>query len=389
MTPNEQSISAARKAAEQWATRDTPFIFDEWYVLGFSHEFERTLVKRTVLGRDLVFFRTEGGTPAAFDDRCVHRSYPLSRGTLDGDTLVCGYHGFRYNAEGNVVEVPSQKSCPKGLGVHAYPLCEKGPLVWVWMGDPAEADEGKIPDQSWLTSSDWVTNQGYMRMEANYVSLHENLLDLTHLSYVHAKSFGTPDYASAPYQTTVEEGYFMLERHVIPTRLPPVWAKSTGLEDCANAARVAKSEFLSPALHETTATFYDNDLPAESRPEFSARTAHIITPESKTSTHYFVVDGRCFATDEDWITDFMHEQLLVAFKEDIDALEALEVTLENWNRPLYEFSVASDHASISMRKYLKKRADASEVKLHRRLHEGCSVPPASLNQHKEAGAAAK
>ncbi len=375
--PNQQSIKAAQRAAEQWATRETPLIFDEWYVAGFTSEFTQALLKRTILGRDLVMFRTSDGKPVVFDDRCIHRSYPLSMGALDGNTLVCGYHGFRYDASGDVVEVPSQKNCPRGLGVRAYAVRERGPLVWIWMGEPETANEALIPDQDWLTSGEWVTNQGYMPLRASYVSLHENLLDLTHLSYVHAKSFGTPDYASAPYGTVVEDGYFMLERRVIPTRLPPVWAKSTGLGECANAARVARSEYLSPALHETTATFYDNNLPEGARPEFSARTAHIITPETQYSTHYFVVDGRCFATDDDWITQFMHEQLLVAFHEDIVALEALERNLDALTTPLFEFSVASDQASIAMRKHLKQRAEGLAGKPDRRRSFPCTAVSAA------------
>ena len=357
--PKLQSIEAAQKASEQWATRHTPLIFDEWYVAGFAEEFSQDLLARKLLGRDLVFYRTNEGKPVVFDDRCIHRSYPLSQGKVEGSSLVCGYHGFRYDPQGDVIEVPSQKTCPKGLGVRSYALCERGPLVWIWMGEPEQADEARIPDQSWITSPDWVTNKGYMRMEASYISLHENLLDLTHLSYIHANSFGTPDYASAPYDTTVEEGYYALERRVIPTRLPPIWAKPTGLEECANAARVARSEFFSPALHETTATFFDNALPQGERPEYSARTAHIVTPESQTSTHYFVVDGRSFGLDQEWMTDFMHEQLLVAFNEDVVALEALERTVQAMTQPMYEFSVASDQASIAMRKYLKRRAEGA------------------------------
>lgn len=356
---NPQSIKAAQKASEQWATRDTPFIFDEWYVAGFDDGFTHNLVKRTILGCDLVFYRTRDGKVVAFDDRCIHRSYPLSLGKLENDTIICGYHGFRYNEAGDVIEVPSQSHCPKGLGVRAYKIVEQGPLVWIWMGNADDADESSIPSQPWIMASDWTTRKGYSHMHASYISLHENLLDLTHLSYIHEKSFGTPDYASAPFSTSVQEGRYAVERRVIPTRLPPIWAKPTGLENCATAARIARSEFISPALHETTTTFYDSQLPEESRPQYSVKAAHIVTPESRTSTHYFAIDGRSFGIDQDWMSDFIHKQLWVAFNEDVAALEALEKNIQSLSSELFEFSVGSDQASIAMRKYLKRRADQS------------------------------
>jgi vanillate O-demethylase monooxygenase subunit len=195
-------------------------------------------------------------------------------------------------------------------------------------------------------------------MKASYVSLHENLLDLTHLSYLHARSFGTPDYARAPYDVSIEPGRFTLTRRVVPTKLPPIWARSTGLAD-EGAARIATSEFLAPGLHETTATFYDTRLPERERREFTAKAAHLPTPETATSTHYFVVDGRSFAVDDPAITDFMHEQLLVAFREDVDGQEAVQRTLSRTagDADFYEFSVASDRASIEMRKHLRQRAE--------------------------------
>ena len=340
------------------ADRTTPFIFNEWYVAGFAYEFDRTLRKRKILGRNLVLFRTTGGQPIALDDRCAHRSYPLSASKLDGDTIVCGYHGLRYNAAGDCIEVPSQAKCPKGIGVARYPLVERGPLVWIWMGTAELADPARIPHQPWLEASDWERSQGYFALPASYVSLHENLMDLTHLSFLHAESFGTADYAAAPYEAIVEDGEdgkdaaqaagaacgagvtdaietvgaaagarrvagelprFVLNRRVMPTTLPPVWAEPTGILG-NTAARIVSSEFVSPALHVVTAWFHDTAVPLAGRPEFTIRTAHIPTPESLTSTHYFIVHGRDFALGNPAVTQIMHEQLFHAFGEDVAGL---------------------------------------------------------------------
>jgi phenylpropionate dioxygenase-like ring-hydroxylating dioxygenase large terminal subunit len=355
--PAPMALRGVRKVAASMADRDTPFVANEWYVAAFADEIGRTLTQRTLLDKRVVLFRTSDGRAVALDDRCAHRSFPLSAGRLDGDTLVCGYHGFRYDAQGDCIEVPSQATCPKGIGVHAYPLAERGPLLWIWPGDAALADESKIPGQRWMTSPDWVCSKGYFHLQGNYVSLHENLLDLTHLSFVHAQSFGTPDYARAPFETRFEEGRYAIERKVIPTTLPPVWAEPTGLKG-PTAARIATSEFLSPGLHNVSVTFYDSALPEAGRREFRIRTAHIPTPEASGSTHYFIVHGRDFAQGDDGVTRFMHEQLFKAFEEDVAALQRLEEVLSNADAASYEMSVASDVPAVTMRKYLKRRAEA-------------------------------
>lgn len=370
--PSPDTIRAAQTAQSRMADRNTPFIYNEWYVAAFGDELGRTLLKRTILGRDIVLYRTEDGRAVALEDRCLHRSYPLSAGQLQGDTIVCGYHGFRFDAAGTLIEVPSQPRCPRGLGVHSYPLIERGPLVWIWMGDEP-ADPARLPPADWVASDEWVCSKGYIHLRGNYVSLHENLLDLTHLTYLHAKTFGTPDYASARFQAEINESTFALLRDVVPTTLPPVWAKPTGMEGYPNAARIVRSEFLAPSLHCVTVRFYDNALPPENRPEFRIRTAHIPTPETHGSTHYFIVHGRDFALDQDWVTQFMHDQLFAAFYEDVDGLERLEKVLEQADENFFEISVASDQASVEMRKYIKARAEAEAAAREARLRAQATV----------------
>ncbi|MES2262699.1 MAG: aromatic ring-hydroxylating dioxygenase subunit alpha [Pseudomonadota bacterium] len=357
--PSPAMLMAVKKAAAGMANRATPFIFNEWYVAAFGNEIGREPLARTLLGKRIVMFRTEGGTPVALADRCAHRAFPLSRGTLEGDTLVCAYHGFRYDAKGDCIEVPSAAKCPQGVGVAQYRMIESGPLVWIWMGDPALADPLRLPEQAWLTQPDWETSSGYYALKSNYVSMHENLLDLTHLSFLHASTIGTPDYAKAPFRTEIADGYFALHRDVVPTTLPPVWATPTGLEGCVTAARIVKSEFKSPAFHQVNVNFYDSALPEEQRTVSRIRTAHLLTPESHSSSHYFIVHGRDFGLGDDGITHFMHENLFAAFNEDVVGLAALEeVWLQTGAEDMYEISVAADGPSVAMRRYLKVRADA-------------------------------
>lgn len=360
--PSPEIIAAAQRASAGMADRDTPFVFDEWYVAAFGDEVGRSLLPRTLLGKRVLLYRTGSGEAVALSDRCAHRSYPLSSGELEGDTVVCGYHGFRYDAEGNCIEVPAMANCPRTIGVKRYALVERGPLLWIWMGDADEADPARLPDTSYHWSPDWVCSKGYFHLPGNYVSLHENLLDLTHLSYIHAKSFGTPEYARAPYKAELGDGHFLVRREVIPTLLPPVWADPSGLAGVATAARVAVSEFMSPAFHRVTTSFYDSALTEDERKVSTIRTSHLPTPETHSSTHYFIVHGRDFALDDPEVTAVMHDRLFVAFAEDVEALGKLERMLEaTAPEDFYEISVTTDGPAVAMRRYLLRRATKAAV----------------------------
>jgi vanillate O-demethylase monooxygenase subunit len=80
------------------------------------------------------------------------------------------------------------------------------------------------------------------------------------------------------------------------------------------------------------------------------------TPETATSTHYFIVHGRDFALDDPGTTRFMHDQLFVAFQEDVDGLALQEQALVSTPaEDLYEFSVAADAPAVAMRRYVLAR----------------------------------
>lgn len=355
--PSPAVIRASQAATRRMADRNTPFIFDEWYVAAFADELGSALLKRTLLGKRVILFRSASGAPVAMDDRCAHRSYPLSEGKLENDHVVCAYHGFRYDTKGNCVEVPSVAQCPKNIGVRAYRVVERGPLVWIWMGNEAKADETKIPDMEW--TKNWACAPGYFHLNASYVQLHENLLDTSHLGFIHANTIGTPDYVKAPTTTDNGEGTFALVRTVSPTRLPPAWGKPTKLEGVPTASRIVRNEFHSPAFYSATTRLYDGALPEGERPEFLFKVAHLLTPETAGTCHYFIYLGRDFGKDDDSITAFMKKAFFAAFEEDVVSLEKLDVILREADpETYYELSVATDALGIAMRRYLKDRSDA-------------------------------
>lgn len=360
MTPPELARihEAALRLQTELADERTPFVTEAWYVAAFASEVTRTPLARRLLGVPVVLLRRTDGGVMALEDRCAHRSMPLSLGAVDGDTIVCAYHGARFGCDGVCQQVPSQPVIPPGARVRAFPVQQRGPLVWIWMGRPENAERTAPPHGDWLDDAEaWPASEERLHLKASYVRLHENLLDLTHLSFLHAKTFGTPDYASAPYDSEIDmaRGHFRLIRSVVPTRLPPIWARPTGL-DGQDAARIASSTFLSPALHEVQVKFYACAKPEHEQPSRAIRTAHIVTPESATSTHYFIHHARNFGHEDASITGFMHQQLLAAFQEDIDGLEAVERNLANYPPgSVPEINFHADKPSLAMRRWLKQQ----------------------------------
>lgn len=359
MTKMIQLIEASKKVSEKMANKHTPFIYNEWYVAAFSEEINRELLGRRLLNRRVVLYRTLSGKAIALEDRCAHRSFPLSMGSLEDDDIRCGYHGFKYDSSGALIEVPSQKQCPQDIKTKQYKLVEKDSLAWIWLGDQNLADESQIPDLSWLESDQWSCSSGYFTHPGNYVSMHENLMDLTHIVYLHKSTLGknAVDFAAAPFKTDFKEGHFKLIREVVPTVLSPIWADSTKLGYIDTAARISTSEFISPAYHKVTVYMYDTALPEAERKEFLIYTAHLLTPETDSSIHYFVGHGRDFHLDDKAMDESLHTQLFTAFQEDVVGLGALEKILDDKEDDFYEISVATDTPAVTTRMYLKRRAD--------------------------------
>ena len=358
--PRRTIVDGARAAMRALADRSTPLIRNEWYVAAFAHEVGRTLLRRTLLGTSLVLFRTTTGLPVAMDNRCPHRSYPLSSGHLDGDTLACGYHGMRFDTEGNCIELPAIAKCPKGIGVRTYPVVEKGAICWIWMG-AQDPDLNRIPAPHWMADSDWAGADAYYHLAGSYVSLHENLLDTSHLSFLHAKTIGSPDYVRAPTTIEISDGRFALNRLVYPTRLPEALVKLTGLDATADVVRAVRNEFLAPGYYEATTLLYDKARDAADRPEFSIRVAHMPTPETLTSTHYFIYVARNFAQTDALSHRVMVKNMLSAFEEDVIGLAMQEDMQRAAGNDLYEVSFESDALTIAMRRYLKLRANAEQL----------------------------
>ncbi|HWI85859.1 MAG TPA: aromatic ring-hydroxylating dioxygenase subunit alpha [Sphingomonas sp.] len=330
----------------------TPLIRNCWYVAAWSSEVGRSLLSRRILGEQLLLYRTQDGTAVALHDRCPHRSLPLSKGCLEGDAVRCGYHGLLFDAAGECIEAPPVDKPPRAMRVPAYTLAERGPLLWIWMGD-APADQSAIPDMWWLSDPAWAHGTGQMTIESNYVALQENLLDLSHFTFLHPGNVGTPEYASAPYKVTTRDEVVQVDRFVASCAVPGIY-RSTGLGE-KRISRRTIGEFVMPGLHAAVAELRDLSPREGERDLFLVRIAHFVTPRDLKGTHYFFAIARDFAIDDDSATAAMRAGALQAFKEDADALEAI-AAIQVAEPDFVEMSMKSDQAGVIMRRVLKARA---------------------------------
>ena len=162
------------------------FLKSAWYVAGWTSEFETgQLYTRRIIDEPLVMMRREDGTLVALEDRCPHRWAPLSLGRIEEDTIRCMYHGVRFATNGHCVEVPGQANAPGALKARTYPVVERHQWVWIWMGDAEQADTSLIPDVSLLDREDVYMHRGELNYAANYNLINDNLLDLSHVAFVH------------------------------------------------------------------------------------------------------------------------------------------------------------------------------------------------------------
>jgi vanillate O-demethylase monooxygenase subunit len=192
------------------------YVRNAWYVAGWSHELaSETPFAISILGERIVIWRSASGQLHALEDRCVHRLAPLSLGRCEGERLRCMYHGLLFDPDGKVVEIPGQELIPPKARVRRYPAVDRHSWIWVWMGDEDRADESLIPPAVGLDHPDFILGHGHLDYEAEARLINDNLLDFSHLTYVHAASFGSgPEFAETQARITPLERGVRYERWI-------------------------------------------------------------------------------------------------------------------------------------------------------------------------------
>jgi phenylpropionate dioxygenase-like ring-hydroxylating dioxygenase large terminal subunit len=342
--------STAWKPATDPATRNYPY--NCWWVAAFSDEVSREMLGRWLLDTPVLLYRRENGTAVALENRCPHRGAPLTLGCLKGDDVQCGYHGFRFASDGTCIDVPSMKTPPTSASVRSFPVIEQAPYVWIYLGDPEKLDLVPPPPVlEWTSDAEFALVHGCMDVAANYMLLKENVLDLTHFGYVHAKSFGITDWVDPPTFSTDGDttGY-----HQTFTRspLPPIFAEPLGLPPETPFDRDNYGAFVSPALQRAAVDFRDPDT-GELKGRF--RIAHATTPVDGTSMHYFWLLGRDHGKSPEMLAQ-LRAGTEAGFAEDEEMIEAIQATASRDPRGnrAPEISVKMDTAGIEARRIVQR-----------------------------------
>jgi vanillate O-demethylase monooxygenase subunit len=301
-----------------------------WYMAGWDRDVPpNEVIAMTVLGQPLALARDDEGAVFALEDRCPHRAAPLSLGRCEAGGLRCLYHGVRFAADGRAVEIPGQDNIPPALRARAFPTVERYAAIWVWMGDPALADAGKIPEFTGYRHPDWAMTPGRLDYAAPARLIHDNLLDLTHISYVHAATFagGNQDSAdgwlAAKVTTTTMPDGVRVERAM--GGMPPNPAGGGGTADGADVW--SRYEFTVPGVFIQQTERYPNgtmDRADQQRcagqSRFTTFTCQAVTPLTADTACYFFAFGPWAA--EAHMQDFFADLGLRAFHEDKRMIEA-------------------------------------------------------------------
>ena len=291
----------------------SPFLQNQWYVCARSADVTRAPLQRWICGEPIVFYRRENGAPVALEDRCPHRKYPLSQGRLIGDEIECAYHGLRFGASGACTLIPAQSEIPKGFGTRAYPITERNNLVYVWIGAAEKADDKLIPDFFENSDPAWAAECDYTHLEANWQLIVDNLLDLTHLTFVHKTTLASSGIQENPLIVT-QEGDVVRARREMPNVEPaPIFRTMRNF--AGNIDRFQNISYLPPNhIHIRieacpTGKREDPDL-----------VHHVVlnhlTPETERTTHYFWSICRRMRTQDAEIGALLRRLNKTAFDED-------------------------------------------------------------------------
>lgn len=330
------------------------FLKNAWYVAAWADEITRDLQQIVVLGEKICVFRTETGEFVGLEDACPHRKLPLSKGRIKGDTVECGYHGLTFDCAGQCVWAPGTGRIPSNAKVHAYPLHEKYGLVWIWMGNPALAEADEIFNIENFDNPAWGLNSGdAMELECNYLLMCDNLLDPTHVAWVHEGSFGQSATKDTPLRVTKTNDGVIVHRWMMDVEPAPFYQKVVGFDGNADRLQHYEVRYPSHALIRAIFTPAGTGGPDGTLHDdaFIMDSYNFMTPTTAGKTRYYWFQLRNIRPDDAELSKMMSEDVQKAFEEDRAVLNEVEIGLREKTSPHIDLSI--DGGPLRFRRQLE------------------------------------
>ena len=343
---NDQSVGANSRA----------FLKNAWYVAAISETIGQTLTPIKLLGTKVVLYRAACGKPVALRDACPHRKLPLSLGRLSNDCIECGYHGLTFNARGECVAAPTQDLIPSSAVVRSFPARDKYGLLWIWMGDAEQADEDAILEIENYDNPAWHTTDGdSLTVHCNYLYLTDNLLDPSHVAWVHRSSFAGEGTENAPLAVDESEQGLIVSRWIYDSDPPPFYAPL--LKFAGKCDRLQHYEVRYPS----TAINKGIYCPAgrggadwtQDEESYEMISYNFLTPVDENSTRYFWLQHRNTDIDDDALTRKIAVGAKQAFEEDKAILEAVHQGIAA--ETTRHINLGLDAAALRFRRLLEDR----------------------------------
>lgn len=326
---------------------------NQWYVAAFGDEVGRTPLHRMLFGDPVVLYRQEDGSPVALFDRCPHRGMRLSNGgTLIGDDLQCNYHGIRFAPTGRACLIPSGGALTSALSVHRYPLREISGWIWAWAGDPDRADAALIPDHAELGLTDPRMHAYFgARLDAasNYLYSFENLVDATHISFLHHGLIDSGNVAAHPYTVEQDGNRVRMRRIFRNEMLPPMLVRAMQL----SGGPVDRT--LDLVSYAPNVCVVRQEYTEIGRPDLPIREMRLIfgiTPAGPRSAYQFVAVAQSYENHHPGLFDDLRHLLM----EDVVALDDVQKMFDLLAPDrVPEISVKSDEGAIRTRRLIARQ----------------------------------
>lgn len=302
------------------------YLRNAWYAAAWSQELSVAPLGRTFLEEPVVLFRDELGRAVALADVCPHRFAPLSQGKLIGGSLQCPYHGLRFGPEGNCTHNPHGPIPKTNKNIRSYPLVERYGVLWIWMGATELADESQIPNFEVINDPEhYGIVKDYLHLKVNYQLGTDNLLDLSHAQFLHPM-IGNPDSSDRNRFHSKVEGNTVWAFNDMPEEpITKLWKLLWDTELTVGDRR-AYMRWDPPAN-----MFLDVGYAPCGRPKEEGATqysAHLLTPETAQTTHYFWAVARNVQIDNETVNQQLRANINKAFsQEDEPMMSACQVRM--------------------------------------------------------------